>query len=68
MGFKWALDMITYTPSETSGKDLFLPSEIPELMSLVLFYVDLILISRSQSLHNNPDVNFLLLSLRVDLL
>ena len=66
--FKLAFDIITHTSSLTTGKDLYFPSEIPEFILLVLFSIDLILISHLQSLHNEPDVNFLVVSLRVGLL
>jgi len=32
---KFALDITTHTPSSTTGKDLYFPSDIPEF---ILFY------------------------------
>ena len=48
----------THTISH-NWKRLKFPSDTPEFILLLLFSVDLILISHSQSLHNDPEVNFL---------
>ena len=48
--------MITGTPSSTNGTDLYLPSELPESILRLIFFVDLIIICHLQSLLRDPFV------------
>ena len=56
MCVQFEVEMITGTPSSTKGLDLNLPSELPESILRLIFFVDLIRTCHLQSLDNDQFV------------